>query len=176
MPDCEMRWGFAQGESWCDPWDGSSQVVVGVGRRRSRLQVCGKKGEAKEAFSFCRFRIGLARPKTDSNLKVPAQLRNSPPVVPSCDRALQPRSASAWSAGNFYYGSLVPSTATAAGQYSWSKTTYSQCHTCIPFRSRREHDSFANGIAHFLNCFRKCWDVQARKGLELYFRPCMIVN
>jgi hypothetical protein len=135
------------------------------------LQVCGKKGEAKEAFSFCRFRIGLARPKTDSNLKVPAQLRNSPPVVPSCDRALQPRSASAWSAGNFYYGSLVPSIATAAGQYSWSKTTYSQCHTCIPFRCRWEHDSLCKWYCTFSQLLSQVLGYTSTQGFRTLFPP-----
>lgn len=41
---------FAQGESWCDPRNGSSRVVVGMGRRAGASVE--RKGEAKKAVQF----------------------------------------------------------------------------------------------------------------------------
>lgn len=70
---------------WIEPSGGWSW------QEKGQVASVWKERRGKEAFSFCRSRIRLARPKTDSNLKVPAQLRNSP-VNPSLPRALQPRS------------------------------------------------------------------------------------
>lgn len=53
--------GIAQGEfeSWCDPWDGPIQVVVGMGEKE-QMQVCGKERARQGGVEFLpvRFRIG----------------------------------------------------------------------------------------------------------------------
>ena len=81
MPSCEKKMEiFAQGRIVVRSvgWDRSRRWLE---CRRKQVQVCGKKGEAKEAFSFCRFRIGLARPK---------RIASSTAQAPQCNAETAP--------------------------------------------------------------------------------------
>jgi hypothetical protein len=85
----EMDYRAGRIESWCDPVDGSIQVVVGMGEKKEQVCNCGK-GEARRRRVFA----------CDSELARPKQHQRQPKVSPAhrcrLRQGVQPRPLELW--------------------------------------------------------------------------------